>query len=245
MSVVDSSEINGFDAMEHIDFEFGCKDKHAVPTKVKVIKVDEDTRKALLEYVHGGLEWVEQNILQEALLTITNGKIEVEVLWDNGKTSWESLAVLSKDDLVTLSGYAKERRLLEQHGWKWAKSIAKDEKKFVRMLKLMKASKKYQKKSYGKKTYKFGVQVPRTGDVRDAMKLDPENGSSPGFDAQKKEASTLRDMDAFELIPENFDLTGYQYVPLIFVWDIKFDGRRRVCLVANRKVTIGPPEEDV
>eukprot|EP00957_Ditylum_brightwellii_P081220 6178340-Ditylum_brightwellii.AAC.1 len=52
-------------------------------------------------------------------------------------------------------------------------------------------------------------------------------------------------MDTFELMPENFDLTGYQYVPLIYAWDVMFDGRRRARLVANRKVTIGTPEEDV
>eukprot|EP00957_Ditylum_brightwellii_P196575 14977804-Ditylum_brightwellii.AAC.1 len=141
---------------------------------MKVIKVDEDTGNILLEYVHGGLELVEPYILQEMLLsrnqqevedylwlfsktlnhrTVTNRKIEEEVMGDNGKTSWEPLAVLRKDDPVTLAGLAKERRLLEQHGWKWAKSIAKREKKFVRMLKLIKSSKKYQKKLYGKKIY--------------------------------------------------------------------------------------------
>ena len=44
------------------------------------------------------------------------------------------------------------------------------------LLKLMKASKKYKKKSFGTK-YKFGVIVPRTGDVRGTMKLDKENGN--------------------------------------------------------------------
>eukprot|EP00957_Ditylum_brightwellii_P015374 1156816-Ditylum_brightwellii.AAC.1 len=52
-------------------------------------------------------------------------------------------------------------------------------------------------------------------------------------------------MDTFELMPENFDLTGYQYVPLIYAWDVKFYGRRRACLVANVKVIIRPSEEDV
>eukprot|EP00957_Ditylum_brightwellii_P096519 7350497-Ditylum_brightwellii.AAC.1 len=44
---------------------------------------------------------------------------------------------------------------------------------------------------------------------------------------------------------ENFKLTGYQYVPLIYAWDVKFDGRKRTCLLANEKVTIWPPEEDI
>eukprot|EP00957_Ditylum_brightwellii_P015590 1175257-Ditylum_brightwellii.AAC.1 len=112
-----------------------------------------------------------------------------------------------------------------------------DIKKIVRMLKLMKAAKKYQKKLYRKKTYKFCLQVSMTGDVRGTMKLDKENGNSLWFDAQKKEASTLRNMDTFELMPGNFDLTGYQYGLLIYDWDVKFDGRRRARLVANGKVT--------
>ena len=175
---------------------------------------------------------------------MSNGKIEVEILWDNGEVSWEPLAVVRKDDPITLAGYAKDRKLLEQRGWKWAKKIAKRERKFVRLLKLMKASKKYKKKSFGTK-YKFGVIVPRTGDVRGAMKLDKENGNKLWFEAQMKEASTLKDLDTFELMPDGFDLNGYQYVPLIYAWDVKFDGRRRARLVANGKVTIGPPEEEI
>eukprot|EP00957_Ditylum_brightwellii_P005975 452510-Ditylum_brightwellii.AAC.1 len=77
------------------------------------------------------------------------------------------------------------------------------------------------------------------------MKLDKENGNNLWFDVQKKEESTLRDMVTFELMLQNFDLTGYQYVPLFYAWDVKFDGRRRARLVANGKVTIGPPEEDI
>eukprot|EP00957_Ditylum_brightwellii_P054906 4161510-Ditylum_brightwellii.AAC.2 len=89
------------------------------------------------------------------------------------------------------------------------------------MVKLMKASKKYQKKYCGKTTYKFGVQIPKTGGVKGTMKLDNKNGNSLWFDAQRKVASTLRNVDAFELIPENFDLTGYQqHVPLIYAWDV-------------------------
>ena len=265
--VLDPSEINGFDASKHIGLEFVHKDSQQIPTKAKVIEVDDETGKIMLEYVHGGFELVEPNVIQEALLskeyhddgddiwtfskvlnhrTVSNGKIEVEILWDNGDVSWEPLAVMRKDDPVTLAGYAKERNLLEQRGWRWAKTLAKREKKFVRMLRIMKASKKkYMKKSFGKTKYKFGVEVPRTGDVRGAMALDKKNGDTLWFEAQKTEASTLRNMDTFELMPEGFDLDGYQYVPLIYAWDVKFDGRRRARLVANGKVTIGPPEEDV
>eukprot|EP00957_Ditylum_brightwellii_P107826 8225390-Ditylum_brightwellii.AAC.1 len=46
--VVDPSEINGFDATEHIGFEFLRKDKCKVPTKMEVIEVDVNTGKVLL-----------------------------------------------------------------------------------------------------------------------------------------------------------------------------------------------------
>eukprot|EP00957_Ditylum_brightwellii_P195318 14880695-Ditylum_brightwellii.AAC.1 len=80
MPVVDTSKINGFDANEHIGFEFVHKDKREVPTKTKVVEVDEDTGKILLEYVHGGLELVEPNIIQEALLSRNQQEDEV-YLW--------------------------------------------------------------------------------------------------------------------------------------------------------------------
>eukprot|EP00957_Ditylum_brightwellii_P034748 2633893-Ditylum_brightwellii.AAC.1 len=109
----------------------------------------------------------------------------------------------------------------------------------------MKASKKkYQKQSFGQTKYKFGVDVPRTGDIKGAMRLDRENRNTSWFDAQKKEADTLCNMDTFELKPDRFDLTGYQYVPLIYAWGVNYDGRRRVRLVANGKVTIGPLESE-
>eukprot|EP00957_Ditylum_brightwellii_P001928 148351-Ditylum_brightwellii.AAC.1 len=52
-------------------------------------------------------------------------------------------------------------------------------------------------------------------------------------------------MNTFALVPDNFDLTGHQFVPLIYAFDVKFDGRRRARLVANRRVTIGPLEAEV
>eukprot|EP00957_Ditylum_brightwellii_P189367 14413699-Ditylum_brightwellii.AAC.1 len=65
----------------------------------------------------------------------------------------------------------------------------------------MKSLKGYQNKLFRKTVYKCGVQVTRTGGVIGAMKLDKENGNSLWFDAQKKESSTLRNMDTFKLMP--------------------------------------------
>jgi len=152
---------------------------------------------------------------------------------------------MRKQDPITLAQYAKKRKLTNQRGWKWAKNLAKREKKLIRLLKLMKASNKsYKKKNFGKR-YKFGVELPNTADVRSARRLDREAGNTLWFDAQTLEANSLRNLDTFRLIDESFDLTGYQYVPLIYAWDVKFDGPRRARLVANGSVTEGPPEAEI
>jgi hypothetical protein len=112
------------------------------------------------------------------------------------------------------------------------------------MLKIMKASKKYKKKSFDV-TDKFGNKVPGTGDIQGAKQLDRESGNTLWFDTQRLEASTLRKMDTFALVPDGFNLEEYQFVPLIYAFDIKFDGRRKAGLVANDSVTIGPPESEI
>lgn len=119
-----------------------------------------------------------------------------------------TLAVIRKDEPITLAEYARDRKLLQQRGWKWAKKITRRGKKFVWMLKAMKTAKT---KTLGAK-YKFGVQLPWTGDVKHALKLDKQNGNQLWFNAQKTEATSLLDLDTFWEMPPDFNLTGYQYV---------------------------------
>ena len=58
-----------FDPIPYLGYSFVHADAHNVPHKTMVIDVDEETGRVLLEYVHGQMEWVEPNILQEALLS--------------------------------------------------------------------------------------------------------------------------------------------------------------------------------
>ena len=136
---VDFSSVNSvaspndsFDAKDHIGLQFVRTDKNNVPIRTKVVEVDEDTRKVMLEYIHGGLEMVDPNVIQEALLsrehqddgntlwvfewilnhqTTDHDRVKVKVLWDNGETLLEPLAVIRKDDLVTLAKYARDQKL--------------------------------------------------------------------------------------------------------------------------------------
>ena len=58
-----------FNPIPYLRYSFVRADAHDIPHKTTVIDVDEETGRVLLEYVHGQTEWVEPNILQEALLS--------------------------------------------------------------------------------------------------------------------------------------------------------------------------------
>ena len=126
---------------------------------------------------------------------------------------------MRKDDPVTLAKYAKDNNLLNQRGWKWAKRIVKSNKKYERMYKLMKGQ-----KLQGPK-YKFGVRVPRT--KREALEIDAKNGNTLWQDAMTKEANALLDLSTFREPEPGEDLSKHQFAPLIYTFDVKFDGRRR------------------
>eukprot|EP00957_Ditylum_brightwellii_P095699 7291744-Ditylum_brightwellii.AAC.1 len=64
--------------------EFIHTDKKGVPTKATVAEVDADTGKVVLEHIHGRLEIVESNVIQEVLLSKEQGD-EGDRLWTVSK----------------------------------------------------------------------------------------------------------------------------------------------------------------
>ena len=119
--------------------------------RLKVIDVDKETGCILLEYIHGQTEWVEPNILQEALLShaadddgtnlwtfstvldhkTENNQVHVKIKWDNGNVTWEPLNNLRKDNPVTLAKYAHDKGITNEQGWKWSCKINKRPQKLL------------------------------------------------------------------------------------------------------------------
>ena len=147
------------------------------------------------------------------------------------------MSTLRKDDPVTIVEYARDNNLCEEKGWKWSKRIAKREKKFLRMMKIMKGQQK------GKRAtkFKFGVQIPRN--VKEAYELDKKNGNTKWADAMKKEIDQLQEFESFILVDEKFDLEGYTFVPMLMCFDVKFDGRHKARYVANGSQTEDPGDD--
>jgi len=83
--------------------------------------------------------------------------------------------------------------------------------------------------------YKFGVEIPRN--QKHALELDRQNGNTFWGDSMKSEISVLLEFETFRILPKGErDWPGkekYTYVPLHFIFDVKFDLRRKCRCVAG------------
>ena len=106
------------------------------------------------------------------------GQWEVKILWDMGDKTWEPMKIIKEDDKMTLVKYAHDNDLTDEPGWRWARRLTKNPKKFIRMTKIFAAqARKHEIK------YKHGMKVPKN--YKEAIQFDQENGNHFWHDAIK------------------------------------------------------------
>jgi hypothetical protein len=93
----------------------------------------------------------------------------VMVEWEDGSKTYEPLDIMAQDCAVICAIYAKRNNLLDTPGWKRFKSIAKNEKKMLRMVHQAKLS-----SFRHSPQFQFGFQIPRS--PKEAIELDKRNG---------------------------------------------------------------------
>ena len=163
-------------------------------------------------------------------------QFNVLVSWEAGEATYEPLNIIAADDPVSCAIYAMENNLLEEEGWKHFKRLAKRQKNIKRLLNQAKL-----KSYWNRKTYKFGVLVPR--DHNHAMELDQQNGDTRWHDAEKLEHSQLEEYDTFIDKGDKIrTLDGYKKIRVHFVYDVKHDGHRKARLVAGGHLTDAPTD---
>ena len=117
--------------------------------------------------------------------------------------------------------------MVDQPGWKWARRLTKNPKKFIRIARIFAA----QAKKHGIK-YKHGVKVPRN--FNEAVKFDQENRNLLWQDAVKREMGQIMDSRTFKPLPKGSKPpAGHTYVPVYLCFDVKFDLWCKACLVAG------------
>jgi hypothetical protein len=161
-------------------------------------------------------------------------KYNVMIEWENGEITSEPLSNIATDDPVTCAIYARENGLLDLPGWKRFKSIAKKEKKYIRMVKQAKL-----RSFCTSKQYQYGVEIPRN--YEDAMRLDRQNGNDLWSNAIKEERDSIASYKVF-INYGNKPPAGYKRIRVHFVFAVKHDGRHKARLVADGHLTDVPLE---
>jgi hypothetical protein len=153
--------------------------------------------------------------------------------WETDEITKEPLKVIATNDPVTCAIYARENGLLDKPGWKRFRHIAKNEKKFTRMVNQAKL------KSFNTAPrYKYGYEIPRTHEQ--AKRLEQQNGNTQWGDAIALELGQIDEYATFidkghhtKDSPPN----GFKKIRAHLVFDVKHDRRHKARLVADGHLT--------
>jgi len=160
----------------------------------------------------------------------TKGKhVRVKAQFTDGDIKWVSMEAVRLQDPTALAIYALEHNLIQSPGWKWCKDyichgVERNDRRRAMAT-----------KTVGSPKYKFGIEIPTS--PTHAYKLDRVNGDTLWRDATDTEIKQINDYTTFREPPDKFDWTGYKRVPYHFVYDCKFDLRRKARLVLNGNLT--------
>jgi hypothetical protein len=90
--------------------------------------------------------------------------------------------------------------------------------------------------------YKLGIQVPK--EIKNEIDLDQKNGNQLWQEAINTELKQLTDYQTFIVLDSAEDIpTGYQKIPYHMVFDVKYDLRHKVRLVAGGNWTVNEKED--
>ena len=161
-------------------------------------------------------------------------KYNVTMEWENGEITPEPLSVIAKDDPVACAIYARDNNLLELDGWKRFKSIAKKQKKLLRMVNQAKL-----RSFRTAPKYMYGFEIPK--DYNDALRLDRLHSNTKWQDCTKLEMDQLAEYKVFVDIGKDTPIPkGYQKIKVHLVYACKHDGRHKARLVADGNLTDVP-----
>ena len=184
---------------------------------------------------NGDNHWDIKNVIKQK---IKNGVKMLKVCNAFGKKFWVQMNAAILDAPLQCIVFARNNGLSEDDEWKWTKPYLNSLRKFKRYVYAFKAALSYKPK------YKFGIQVPRS--VKHALALDKINGNDFWRKAIKKELDAIMKYKTFRKFNDKDNFTDYKWIPYHFVFDVKFDLRRKARLVAGGNLTDDPnPDEDI
>jgi hypothetical protein len=152
--------------------------------------------------------------------------------WNDGSTSWESLADLKESHPIETAEYAVTKGLDHEPAFNWwVPHVLKKRNQIISLV-------CRRTTHYLKRTHKFGIKIPKT--VNEALALDRKNGNTLWVDAIAKEMREV--CIAFNILPDGSSVPiGYQKIPCHMIFDIKIeDFQQKARLVAGCHLTKAP-----
>ena len=162
----------------------------------------------------------------------------VKVVWQTGTSSWQLMNALRYQDPVIIVQYVLRNEKLKKHKWfKWIKHYLDDDDNINESVYALAA----RTDNKNAKRIKFGVEVPRS--IRHAIQLDMQNNNNEWREAIEKELKQINDFKTFRRVTKDDSIQEYLRIPYHFVFDVKFDGRKKARLVAGGNVTETPKDD--
>ena len=161
-------------------------------------------------------------------------QLRAKVVWQSGEVSWANAKALQLQDPQILIDYAHANNLGTHPDFTWTHNYPSTPIQ----------SKLQAAKSHQGPNFKFGVQVPKN--AAHARNLDKLNNSNLWKEATDKELKSLKDFKTFRALDKGEKAPeGYIQIPYHFVYDVKFDQRRKARLVMGGHKTPDVPDVEV
>ena len=170
--------------------------------------------------------------------------MRIRILWLDGTSSWMRLSDFQLEHPDLVAEYAFKNNLMQARELKWTntyRALQEEERAEPDHLQEEKCAILAARYDPQRK-YKFGVEVPIS--LKHAMYLDYKNGDTLWKEAIAKELREINEHKTFRNVSDKDNLSEYQRIPYHFVFDVKFDGRRKARLVCGGNKT-DIPKEDV
>ena len=162
-----------------------------------------------------------------------NSDYNVDILWETGAITTESIKDLASEFKVNLALYGKEDNLLQEECWKQFKHVADREKHIIC---LANQAQLWSFRVAAK--YKYGLEVPK--DYRRGLELDKIVSNNKWRDTNILEHKKLAEYKVFQdrgQFYKNKVFKDYQLISIHTIYDVKHEGRHRSRVSANLHLT--------
>ena len=226
--------------VEYLDGERTSLAAHNIAENLFAQIDDEDNRQVLMDEIIGHRSNEHAVNQQDAFITTKRGTKrrrettkgwELLVRWKDGGTDWIALKDIKESYPVQVAEYTLSLCISEEPAFAWwSSSVLKKRNRIIAKT----------KSKYWLRTYKFGIEIPKT--VLQARKIDAKSGNTLWWDAICKEMKDMK--PAFEVFEGGIQQipSGFQEIKCHMIFDIKIGENicRKARLVAGGHTTDAP-----